>query len=147
MINPRQSAGAYSFLRLHKDEVDSGYETKGCGGVVPVQLLMLEDEVRNDREDHQRDALLDHLQLHEVEGTAVIDETNSVGWHLTAVLEEGNHPREGDDQIEGPVRGDARLLQAQVSVPCERHKHIAHDEQQNRINTVCHIVLRFWLQN
>ena len=86
MISPRQSAGAYSFLRLHKDEVDSGYETKGCGGVVPVQLLMLEDEVRNDREDHQRDALLDHLQLHEVEGTAVIDETNSIGWHLTAVL-------------------------------------------------------------
>ena len=86
MINPRQSAGAYSFLRLHKDKVDSGYETEGCCCVVPVQLLVLEDEVRNDCEDHQRDALLDHLQLHEVEGTTVIDEANSVGWHLATVL-------------------------------------------------------------
>ena len=71
----------------------------------------------------------------------------SGGQKSCIILEKGNHPREGDDQIERPVRGDTRLLQAQMSVPCERHKHIAHDEQQNRINTVCHIVLRFWLQN
>ena len=138
MINPRQSAGAYSFLRLHKDEVDSGYETKGCGGVVPVQLLMLEDEISNHRKHHQRDTLLDDLQLNEVERPAVVHEADAVGRHLTAILEEGNHPREGNHEIEWPVGRDARLLEAQMAIPGEGHKHVAHDKQQDCINTVCH---------
>ena len=92
---------------FHEDEVDGGDEAEGCGGMIPVELLVLEDEVGDDGEDHQRDALLDDLELHEVEGTAVVDEADAVGRHLTAVFEEGDHPREGDDQIEGPVGGDA----------------------------------------
>ena len=74
--------------------------------MVPVELLVLEDEVGNDSKDHQRDALLDDLELHEVEGATIVDEANAVGRNLTTVLEEGDHPREGDDQIEGPVGGD-----------------------------------------
>ena len=99
---------------------------------------MLEYQIRDNGKDHQRDALLDDLELDEVEGASIVDEADAVGRHLTAVFEEGNHPREGDDQIEGPVGGDARLLEAQVAVPGEGHKHIAHDEQHNRINSVSH---------
>ena len=79
-------------LRFHEDEVDGGDEAEGGGGVVPVELLVLEDEVGDDGKDHQRDALLDNLQLHEVERTSVIDEAEAVGRHLTTVLEEGDHP-------------------------------------------------------
>ena len=76
--------------------------------------------------------------MHEIERTTVIYKTNAVGWHLTAILEEGNRPREGDNQIKGPMRRDARLLKAQMSIPGESHKHIAQNEQQNRIKTVYH---------
>ena len=77
--------------------------------MVPVELLMLEDEVRDDGEHHEGDALLDNLQLHEVKGTAVIDKAQTVGRHLAAVLEEGNALREYDDTQQRPVRADARL--------------------------------------
>ena len=125
-------------LWFHEDEVDGGDEAEGGGGMVPVELLVLEDDVGNDGEDHQRDALLDDLKLDKVEGASVVDEPDTVGRHLTAVFEEGNHPREGDDQIEGPVRGNARLLEAQVAIPGESHEYIAHNEQKNCINTICH---------
>jgi len=106
--------------------------------MVPVQLFMLEDEVGNDGKHHEGDALLDDFQLYEVEGAPIVHKTNTVGWYLTAVFEEGDHPREGNDQIKGPVGGYARLLEAQVAIPGESHEHIAHNEQQNRINTICH---------
>ncbi len=73
-------------LRFHEDEVDGGDEAEGGGGVVPVELLVLEDEVGDDGEDHQRDALLNDLELDEVEGASVVDEADAVGRHLTAVF-------------------------------------------------------------
>lgn len=79
-------------LRFHKYKIDGSHQTKGCSSVIPVELLVLEYEVRDDGEDHQRDTLLDDLQLHKVERAAIIDETQTVSWHLTAVLEEGDHP-------------------------------------------------------
>ncbi len=75
--------------------------------MVPVQVSALEHDVGNDGKDSQRDTLLDDFQLYEVEGTAIVDKAQSVGWHLTAVLEEGNYPREGNDADEGPVAANA----------------------------------------
>ena len=106
--------------------------------MVPVQLLMLEDEVGDDGKHHEGDALLDDFQLYEVEGTSVVYKAKAVGGYLTAVFEEGNHPREGNDQIKRPVGGDARLLKAQVAIPCESHEDIAQNEQQHCINTIYH---------
>jgi len=54
--------------------------------MVPVQVGALEHDVGDDAEDGQRDALLDDLQLDEVEGTAVLDKAYAVGRYLTAVL-------------------------------------------------------------
>ena len=56
--------------------------------MVPVQALTLKHDVCYYGEDSQTDALLYHLQLHEVEGTAVVHESQAVGGHLTAVLKE-----------------------------------------------------------
>ena len=58
--------------------------------MVPVKFLMLEDEIGDQGKHHQRDALLDHLQLHEIERAAIIHKANAVGRHLTAILEEGH---------------------------------------------------------
>ena len=99
---------------------------------------MLEDKIGNDSKHHQRDAFLDDFQLNQVEGTAVVYKADAISRHLTAILEKGNHPRECYDQIKRPVGGNARLLEAQVAIPSESHEYIAHNEQQNCINTICH---------
>lgn len=68
-----------------------------------MQVGALEHDVGNDAEYGQRDALLNDLQLNEVEGTSILYETETISGYLTAVFEEGNHPREGDNSDEGPV--------------------------------------------
>ena len=68
-----------------------------------MQMGALEQDVGNHAEDGQRDTLLDDLQLNEVEGTTVLDESNSIGGNLAAILEEGYHPRKGDDADEWPI--------------------------------------------
>ena len=78
--------------------------------MVPMQVSALEHDVSNDAEHSQRDALLDDLQLDKVEGTSVFHKSQAVGGHLTAVLKEGDAPREDDDADEGPVAAGAVLL-------------------------------------
>ena len=93
--------------------------------MVPVQVCALKHDVGNDAEDGQRDTLLYNLQLDEVEGAAVLDKAQTVGWHLTAVLEEGNAPREDDDAEQRPVRTDTRLRQFKMPIPSKRHEDVA----------------------
>ena len=71
--------------------------------MIPVQMGALEHDVGDYAEDGQRDALLDNLQLNEVERTSVLNEANTIGGNLTAILEEGYHPRKGDDTDEWPI--------------------------------------------
>ena len=78
--------------------------------MVPVQMGALEQDVGNHTEDGQGDALLNDLQLNEVEGTTVLDESNTIGRNLAAILEKGYHPRKGDNTDEWPIAAGARLL-------------------------------------
>ena len=57
-----------------------------------MQVGALKQDVGDDGEDTQRDALLNDLQLYQIEGSAVALETNAIGGHLTAILEEGDGP-------------------------------------------------------
>ena len=57
-----------------------------------MQVCTLEHDVGTDAEHCQRDALLNNLQLNEIKGTAVLYETETISWYLTAVFEEGDHP-------------------------------------------------------
>ena len=75
-----------------------------------MQVCTLEHDVGNDAEHCQRDALLNDLQLNEVKGTAIFYKAETISGYLTAVFEEGNHPRKGNDSDEGPVVGNAVLL-------------------------------------
>ena len=68
-----------------------------------MQVGTLEHDVGNDAEYSQRDTFLYDLQLNKVKGTAVFYEPQTISGYLTAVFEEGNHPREGDNSDEGPV--------------------------------------------
>lgn len=78
--------------------------------MVPVQMCALKHDVGYDAEYGQRDAFLDDLQLNEVEGPPVLDETQPVGGYLAAIFEKGNAPRKDDDAQQGPVVANARFL-------------------------------------
>ena len=90
-----------------------------------MQVCTLEHDVGNNTEYSQRDALLNDLQLDEVKRTTVLDKAKAVGRYLTAVLEEGDAPREGNDTDEGPMVGDTVLLEFQMPIPSQRHEDVA----------------------
>lgn len=94
-----------------------------------MQALSLEEEARNKGENHQRDDFLNHLQLHKREGSAIGVIADTVGRYGEAVLNKSDAPRERDDRDEGPVGTDARLLQAQVAVPGQRHEDVACEQK------------------
>ena len=89
-----------------------------------MELLPLEDDVGYDAEDDKRDDFLYDLELLQRERSAIINEADTVCRHQKAVLDAGNRPREQDDGIKWPVRGDASLVEFQVSVPRKCHKDI-----------------------
>ena len=60
--------------------------------MIPMQMGALEHDVGNDTEHGQRDALLNDFQLDKIERTAIFDEAQAVGGHLTTVLKEGYTP-------------------------------------------------------
>ena len=95
--------------------------------------VVLEHDVGDDGKDGQRDTFLYHLQLHQVEGTSVLDEAQTVGGHLAAVFEESNAPGEQNNPQQGPVIGDTRLLKFQVAIPGQRHEYVAQQQQQNGV--------------
>ena len=75
-----------------------------------MQMGALEHDVGNDAEHCKGNALLDDLQLDEVEGATIFYKAQAVGRHLAAVLEEGDAPGEDDYAEEGPVAAGARFL-------------------------------------
>ena len=60
--------------------------------MVPLERLSLEHYCYHDSKDSKGDYLLNDLQLHEVERTAVLNITDPVCRHLCAVFEEGDCP-------------------------------------------------------
>ena len=93
--------------------------------MVPMQVCSLEHDVGNDAEHSQRDTLLNNLQLNEVEGSAILHETDTIGRHLTAVFKESDAPRKRNDTQQGPVVRDSVLLEFQMPIPSQRHEDVA----------------------
>lgn len=118
----------YTIL-LHKYEINGKYKEYKCHEVVPMQCLTLEKYRGEDGEDDERDDLLDDLQLHEREWSAVARESDAVGRNLTGIFGQGNEPREQDDAEERPVGDDLHFLKFQMPVPCEGHEDVGYHEQ------------------
>ena len=95
---------------FHKHEIDGCYEAEECNEVIPMKWLSGKHALSYYREDDKTDNFLYYLQLDEVERTAVVNESDTVGWHLTAVLKEGDAPWEGDGGYQRPVGWYACLL-------------------------------------
>ena len=111
--------------------------------MVPLHGLALEKEGDDDGEDGQGDHLLDHLELHQVEGTAVPVEADPVRRDGEAVLEEGDAPREEDDEDERPAGGDLHLLEFEMTVPGECHEDVREHEHDDGPDALLHN--HFWI--
>lgn len=57
-----------------------------------MQILPLKQDVGNYGKDGETDALLNDLQLHKIERSAIALKSHTVGRHLAAILEEGYAP-------------------------------------------------------
>ena len=100
------------------DEQDAGYD------MIPA-YLHVKRQCREDNEDHEGDDLLDDLQLHKRERSAVAFETDAVRRHLQTVLKKSDSPREQDHEDKRCGIGEETgLLHLQVTVPRQRHKDI-----------------------
>ena len=82
-----------------------------------MKMLILKHHIGDDGKNHQGDAFLNHLQLNQRKRTAVTLKADTIGWHLTTILKEGDEPRKSDDTYQRSVGGCARLLEFQVAVP------------------------------
>ncbi len=99
--------------------------------MIPLQWLPFEQDSYQYREDCQRNSLLDNLQLHNVERTAVLIEPDPVGRHLGAIFEECQSPRKQNDEKYRPARGNLHFLQLEMPIPGESHKNIGYNQQSD----------------
>ena len=104
--------------------------------MIPLDGLSLEQEGDDDGEHGQGDDLLDDLELHQVEGTAVALEADPVRRDGQAVLEEGDAPRKQDDEDKRPAGGDFHLLELEMAVPGERHEDVRAYEHEDGPKTL-----------
>ena len=121
---------SYSPLSLQKNEEHRSDEAAESYEVIPLQRLASETDDGEDGENSNRDYFLDNFQLHKRKSTAIAHEADTVGGHLTGILEESQTPADENDNVKwGVVRDELHLLQLQVTVPSECHEDIRYDEQ------------------
>jgi len=71
---------------FHEYEVDGQNQAEEGSKVVPVERLAVEEYDGEAREYHQRDDLLDDLELHQVKFTAIAHVTEAIGRHLARIF-------------------------------------------------------------
>lgn len=79
-------------LLLHEDQIDGGYEAKERSEMIPMQGLSGEENLCHDGEYYEAYDLLYDLELHEIERTAIVYESDSVSRYLAAVFEKRDAP-------------------------------------------------------
>lgn len=105
--------------------------------MIPMQAFATECDNGEKRKYDEGNHFLHHLELHQRVGTAVALKANSVGRHLKTIFEEGQAPRDKDNDVKrGVALKYAHVLKFQVAVPSEDHKDIANDEQCDRENVL-----------
>ena len=66
--------------------------------MVDPKRLVLEKYQHENGEYGQGHGLLDNLQLPQIERSSILNESDPVGRHLTAIFKQGDSPAEKDDQ-------------------------------------------------
>ena len=107
-----------------EDEPNGCDEADARSDMIPAKLHVKRHHAEED-EHAERDNFLNHLELHEREGPAVFDKTNSVGRHLQAVFEKRNRPTESNHSNHRPLMKPLKLGQLKMAIPGKCHEDIA----------------------
>lgn len=91
-----------------------------------MEALGFKAESQNKREYDERYALLDDLELNQVERAAVDIGPQAVGGNHEAVLKQSKTPGCQYNKEKRPVCAYLQLLKLKVSVPCKSHKNIGN---------------------
>ena len=97
-------------ILFHKDQIHSTDNEEKGEDVIPVKMVVLEEDVSNDGKHSQWNTFLDHFQLYQTEWSAIAFKSHTVGRNLTAILQKGNSPWKNDNTDKRPVAGNTRLL-------------------------------------
>lgn len=99
--------------------------------MVPLEGFGAEQGDSQGGEHRDGNGLLDNLQLHEAEGSAVDAAPDVVGGNHEEVFDEGDTPAGENHEDQRPVGADVHLLQLEVAVPGEGHEEVADDEEDD----------------
>ena len=77
-----KSLGHSLIALFHEHKVNRQNQADKCCQVVPMQSLSLEEKRGKDCKYNQGNDLLNDLQLHECEWTAIVNETNAISRNL-----------------------------------------------------------------
>ena len=78
--------------------------------MIEGERLVLEEDQHKNGEDGQREELLNHLELPEVERTAILDESYAIGGHHETVFDQRDTPTEEDDHRQREFAEPSRAL-------------------------------------
>ena len=109
---------------LLENKIHRQHQEAETDQMVDRERLVLEENQHEDREDGQRQELLNHLKLPEVERASVLDEADTVCRNHETVFNEGDAPAEKNNQRQRQLAEPGRALQLQVTVPGKGHEHI-----------------------
>ena len=88
---------------FQKNEEDCHDKAEKCSKMIPLKTLTFEHYCHKHSKHSKRNDFLNDFKLHEIEGTSVFDETDSVGWYLGTIFEECDSPGEEDHHDEWPA--------------------------------------------
>ncbi len=79
---------------LHKHQIHCHYKAGEGRDMIPTEALALKHHVGNNGKDNEADDFLDHLELHQTEGSSILVKANAVGRYLKTILKKGDTPAE-----------------------------------------------------
>ena len=116
------------------EEKEYGQDEQGePDEMVEAEVLVFETDKGQDGEDGQRERLLDHLELPEVEGAAVACVADAVGGNHETVFQASHQPAEQDDDGERQLAESRHALELEVAIPGEEHETVADYEQKDTL--------------
>lgn len=99
--------------------------------MIPREMLILEQQHRQQRKNSQGNYLSHHFQLKQIERSAVFIKSYSICRYHAAIFEKSYSPRQKNHAYQRPVADYLRLLELQMAVPGKSHKYIGYYEEQD----------------
>ena len=97
--------------------------------MIEPETLGTEHQQGKQRENRERDHLLQHLEFDQRERASVVAESDPIGRDLETILEKGNAPTDYDHPDQRQCIEPLHGTEFQVAIPGKGHKDIRNDQQ------------------